>query len=59
MLSVHDAAAAARMRERTGETTLGFGLAAGHTTPNLTLPLGAFARIDADSSLLLIDYPQA
>ena len=58
ILSVHDEAAAARIRERTGESTLGLGLAAGHTTPNFTLPLGSFARIDADSSLLVIDFPQ-
>ena len=57
ILSVHDEAAAARIRERAGEVVLGFGLPAGHTTPNLTLPLGAFARIDADSSLLVIDSP--
>lgn len=52
-----DEAAPPQIRERTGETTLAFGLPAGHTTPNLTLPLGAFARIDADSSLLVIDHP--
>lgn len=57
IFSVHDEAAAALLRERTGESTLGFGLAAGHTTPNFTLPLGAFARIDADNSLLVIDTP--
>ena len=58
ILSVHDEAAAARIRERTGEIPLACGLFAGHTTPNLTLPLGSFARIDADSSLLVIDSPQ-
>lgn len=56
-LPLLDESAAARLRERTGETPLAFGLAAGHTTPNLTLPLGALARIDADSSLLVIDPP--
>ncbi|MEO8195175.1 MAG: LD-carboxypeptidase [Thermoanaerobaculia bacterium] len=55
---VLDEAAAARIRERTGETTLGLGLATGHTTPNFTLPLGCFARIDANRSLLVIDHPQ-
>jgi len=50
--------AAARIRGRTGESTPGLGLAAGHTTPNFTLPLGSFARIEADSSLLVIDFPQ-
>ncbi len=57
ILSVLDEAAAARIRERTGEIPLACGLFAGHTTPNLTLPLGSFARIDADSSLLVIDSP--
>ena len=52
-----DEAAAPQIRERAGGTTLAFGIPAGHTTPNLTLPLGAFARIDADSSLLVIDHP--
>lgn len=59
IFSPHDEAAAARIRERTGETPLALGLAAGHTTPNYTLPLGCFARIDAGSSLLVIDPPKA
>ncbi len=57
IFSVLDETAAGQIRERTGATTLALGLSAGHTTPNLTLPLGAFARIDADSSLLVIDPP--
>lgn len=57
IFSGHDEAAVAQVRERTGEITLAFGLTAGHATPNFTLPLGAFARIDADSSLLVIDPP--
>ncbi|MEO7795667.1 MAG: LD-carboxypeptidase [Thermoanaerobaculia bacterium] len=59
MLSVLDEATVARIRERAGATPAAFGLFAGHTTPNLTLPLGSSARLDAESSLLVIDYPQA
>lgn len=59
IFSVLDDDTAALMRARAGDRTAAFALPAGHTTPNLTLPLGCHARIDADSSLLVIDHPQA
>jgi len=43
------------IRDRVGEVTVAFGLAAGHNTPNFTLPLGCMARIDAQRSLLVIE----
>ncbi len=57
--SVLDEVAVARIRERAGDLTVAFGLASGHTTPNFTLPLGCPVRIDADSSLLVIDSSYA
>lgn len=59
IFSVLDDDTAALMRARAGDRTAAFALPAGHTTPNFTLPLGCHARIDADSSLLVIDHPQA
>ncbi len=53
-----DEATADLIRDRAGDRTVAFGLSAGHTAPNFTLPLGCSARIDADSSLLVIDHPQ-
>ena len=46
-----------------GETVLGlpgpvaFGLPCGHGTPNLTLPLGAHAYLDASRSELIVETP--
>ena len=57
ILSSLDEEAVALVRDRAGEVTVAFGLAAGHTTPNLTLPLGATARIDAAGALLVIERP--
>jgi muramoyltetrapeptide carboxypeptidase len=58
IFSVLDDRTAALICERAGGRTVAFSLPAGHTTPNFTLPLGCFARIDADSSTLVIDHPQ-
>lgn len=55
--SPSDADALAQIRDRGGERTVVCGLPAGHTTPNLTLPLGCPARIDTESSLLVIEHP--
>ena len=55
--SPSDADALAQIRDRAGDRTLVCGLPAGHTTPNLTLPLGCPARIDTESSHLVIEHP--
>ena len=55
MLSVLDEKAAMLIRQRMGNRTVAFGLPAGHSTPNLTLPLGCTARIDATGARLVIE----
>jgi muramoyltetrapeptide carboxypeptidase len=46
MFSVTDQEAALLIRERAGRSPVAFGLSAGHSPLNLTLPLGCIARID-------------
>ena len=55
--SPSDADALAQIRDRAGDRTVVCGVPAGHTTPNLTLPLGCPARIDTESSHLVIEHP--
>ncbi len=55
MFSVLDEEVLPLIRELAGPATIAFGLCAGHTNPNLTLPLGWPARIDVESSLLVVE----
>jgi len=47
------------LRELTGGLPIALGLAAGHTRPNLTLPLGLPSRLDAALGALVVESPRS